>query len=105
MSKQKLRRKINRLTIISNNKDYERKMDKMTVNELITSPDVRAESFDIKAIENGFMVMFAYRLKPLADDKGKVSDYWDYKSKTYVFTTWADLIAFMSENALSQPPK
>lgn len=77
----------------------------MTIADLIKQGDVKGESFDINAIENGFIVKFGYRQKPEKSKDAEQDWSWSYKSKSYVFTTWADAVKFLGENALPQPPK
>jgi hypothetical protein len=101
MSKQKLKRRINRLE----NTIKTVRINNMTIAELMKQDNIKGESFDINAIENGFFVKFGYRQRP-EDNKEASQDYnWSYKSKSYVFTSWADAVKFLGENELPQPPK
>lgn len=63
--------------------------------------EMKDESYDVKAIENGFLLKHSFRVPP-EDPKDK---YWDYKSKTFVFNQWSELTAWLNEHALPQPPK
>lgn len=64
--------------------------------------NIKNESIEISAIENGFIVKFGYQEKPV---KKEDEMYWPYKSKKYSFNTWADVAKWVSENAITQPPQ
>lgn len=101
MAKNKLRRKISRLTEQLKQERYKN----MNINEILSSADFKGEEFKVEALETGFMVTFSYRQKPTADANKAISDYWDYKTKKYAFVAWADVVKFLGENQLPQPPK
>lgn len=63
--------------------------------------NIKDERITIHAIENGFSLSFAYRLKP-TDSK---QDYWDYKTKEYAFNDWNAVVKWVTENPVTQPPQ
>lgn len=78
---------------------------KMTITELLASEKTRDHSYSISSYENAYVVKISYRQEPKPDDKGKISDYWEYKTKNYVFQTWPEAVKFLGDNELAMPPR
>lgn len=76
----------------------------MTIKEAIANTDCKSFSYSVEAIENGFKVIFSYRQRDPEKKKDEYN-YWDYKSKTYFFPTWADTAEFIGDNEIPQPPQ
>ncbi len=55
------------------------------------------ESFNIKALMNGYKVEYGYR----AYSK---DDFYNYQSDEYLFLTWAEVVDFISNKPLDVPP-
>lgn len=87
------------------NINEETRNNKMTITELLASDKTRDHSFSINSYENAYVVKFSFRQEPKPDDKGKISDYWEYKTKNYVFQTWEEAVKFLGENQLPMPPR
>jgi len=56
-------------------------------------------SIEIKALQNGFLIEKSW-YQPAVDPK----DYGYHKNERWTFATWAEVSAWVSDNALDMPP-
>lgn len=61
------------------------------------------ESISIKPLQNGYKISYEYR--KMNDNKSEDSyRNWDYIDEEYMYATWDEVVAFVSQHKLEVPP-
>lgn len=59
------------------------------------------EELEIKAMQNGYKISYDYREANPTPESPKN---WDYVSEEYMFSTWPEVVTFVTNKPLEIPP-